>query len=316
MFWEITEIEDTLFFPIYDYSYIQESVYYPVLIKDIQKIKNGYVVFCLVNVDKHLRPVWFVVGSNDLIYNGKRLHPRMYCMLSFKKYHHVPLGYGPLQPEYWIGDYYEEILDVLAGNSILNVKETDYTKCFLVSLDLGKNDKRWIDSVAFHKEKLFDQMQDSILSTLNRFLYAFSFSNIWSDYINILQMSDMQKCFEQWSHRSQFRDFNKRNLKQAYSKRKFRWQCIADCCARLSLCQQMSGLPAIFDTNNVEINNVKLLYMSGDVITLRVRWTINRSIPKNIVLTLSSKACSGLSPCVSNKQWKVSGIARESWHYE
>lgn len=300
---------DTLYLPIPEYSYIQEGIYYPTYIKEIQKIENGYVVRCNVNVQGSLFPAWVVTGANDLIYNGKRLHKRSHCSLSFKKYHQISLGYSARPPKTWIGDYYEEILDVLQGNKIISVKETNLTKCFLVSLDLGRKEKHWNDSVAFHKEAAFEQMKDSLLPTLRSFLHTFSYSSDWKNSIDLLDIPQMEHCFAQWSHHAKFLDFsNQYYNKQEFSKRKYGWGRIGFE-EKIKDCQWQRKLPVIaekIEDERIEISDLRLLYMSGDRITVRVSWTILQGEAHTLVLSLERK----------NGQWKITGVACKTWHNE
>lgn len=299
---------DTLYLPIPEYSYIQEGIYYPTYIKEIQKIENGYVVRCNVNVQGSLFPAWVVAGANDLKYNGKRLHKRSHCSLSFKKYHQISLGYSARPPKTWIGDYYEEILDVLQGIKIISVKETNHTKCFLVSLDLGRKEKHWNDSVAFCKEEAFEQIKDSLLPTLRDFLHRFSYFTKWEESAEFWDVSQMQHCFNQWSLSSKFLDLKQQNDKQEFSKQKFGWRR-CDFAEKISDCQSAQHLPVIaekIEDERIEISDLRLLYMSGDRITVRVSWTILQGEAHTLVLSLERK----------NEQWKITGVARKTWHNE
>lgn len=309
---QITETDvpaDTLYLPIYEYSYIQDGVYYPLCINKIQKIKNGHVVRCNVYTEGKNLPVWLVVGNNNLKYNGKRLRRHTIYNLSFKKYHQIPLGYGAPTSTTWIGDYYEEILDILLGNEIVSVKETDFTKCFLVSLDLGWKEKQWNDSIAFRKEAAFEQMKDSILPTLRDFLHEFSFSKKWDNANNILDVKQIDHCFSQWSHNSMFLVIDPRRHpdEQHFFKRKYDWGrlCFEE---KISACQDSRHLPAIVDENDerIEISDLRLLYMSSDRITVRVNWTILQGEPHTLVLSLQRE----------KGKWKITGVARRTWHNE
>lgn len=301
---------DTLYLPIPEYSYIQEGIYYPTYIKEIQKIENGYVVRCNVNVQGSLFPAWVVAGANDLKDNGKRLHKRSHCSLSFKKYHQISLGYSARPPKTWIGDYYEEILDVLLGGKIASVKENDFTKCFLVSLDLDGEGKQWNDSVAFHKEAAFEQMKDSILPTLRDFLHTFSYSSDWGNSIDLLDIPQMEHCFAQWSQDAKFLDCakHKKNDKQEFSQRKYGWGRLRFE-EELKDCQSSRKLPVIageIEDERIEIADLRLLYMSGNRITVRVNWTILQGEAHTLVISLQQEG----------DKWKITGLARKTWHNE
>lgn len=295
--------KDTIWVPVRDYSAIKEGNYYQTHIKKIQRVKNGYILSCFVNANNRTIPVWVVVPTGDLVYKGKAIRKQSELILSFKKYNSNYLGhlFDYENTRYIVGDSFEEVLDILEGDKVVSVQETDLTKYYFVSLDIG----RWFeidgDSIAYYKEKKFQEEALSIRESAQCFIKQFVFAKKWNTYICNIDTNKFNHCLSHWSKPSYYRDFDKKNISSKWSLPKYDWQGYKKFSDRMSHFQKLNSYPVSYeDSTLIAISDMQLLYARDNWVTIRVYWAIQNKEHHTIIMTLRKD-----SGC-----WRVCGVVK------
>ena len=295
--------KDTVRVPIRDYSAIKEGEYYPTFIEKIQKVKNGYILTCFVCVNSRKIPAWVVVPTGDLIYKGRSIQKHSNLLLSFKKYNRNYLGhlFDYENNHYIVGDYFEDVLDILVGDKVVSVQETDLTKYYFISLDIGNGTDIDGDSIAYCKEKKFQKDSLSIKESVQCFIQQFVFEKKWSVNSCDIDTMKLNDCMSHWSKSSYCRDFSKKNVASKCRQPRYDWHSYKTFSDRMSYFQKLNSYPMTYEEpTQIIISDMQLLYARNNLITIRVYWKILNKEYHTTIMTLRK----------DSEDWTVCGVVK------